>query len=582
MSVFFNGRLLVTPTVESAIYDYGMATAYPGRANNVLVIVGTAEGGKPAHVQYFDSPVIARRALRSGPGLKAIELAFNPSSESGSPGRIGFLRVEKAVQAGLTLKDGSGNDVIELQSANYGAFTNGTKVTVESGSQVGKRVTIQLDQMYYTKDNLSRVPFSVRYSGAEATATVAIDATKLTLKAPASTLTPVELDFVDYRNVRELCDAINAQPGFSAIAMMPTTPVQGTLDGLTATSCKSTDLEIHADLQAIIDWFNTGGRELAIATRATGALKPPANLAGTYMTGGSNGPSPVSDDWQDAFDALQAEDIQWVVPLSANEAIWLMTDAHVQFMSGPGKSERRAFVGDDIIAGDLDGAISDQKDKAMALNSDRTALCFPPIMLYEDDNTLVTYPSYYLAAMVAGGFAAMNFGNTMTNKTLKIAGLDPLVANPYDSDSLINGGICAARKTRRGYIVSKAVSTWLSNANYNRIEISTGVALDYVARTVREALEIFIGRKASPITLHEAITTTDSALRELARPEPVGVGVIVGDEKSPAYRGITAEIQGDILRVWFECSPVIPINYVLIGIYAKAYSGTATAVTTTG
>jgi len=170
----------------------------------------------------------------------------------------------------------------------------------------------------------------------------------------------------------------------------------------------------------------------------------------------------------------------------------------------------------------------------------------------------------------------------MTNKTLKIAGLDPLVANPYDSDSLINGGICAARKTRRGYIVSKAVSTWLSNANYNRIEISTGVALDYVARTVREALEIFIGRKASPITLHEAITTTDSALRELARPEPVGVGVIIGDEKSPAYRGITAEIQGDILRVWFECSPVIPINYVLIGIYAKAYSGTATAVTTTG
>lgn len=582
MSVFFNGRLLVTPTVESAIYDYGMATAYPGRASNVLCILGTAEGGIPKKAQYFDSPVIARRVLRSGPGLKAIELAFNPSSESGSPGRIAFMRVEEAVQAGMVLKDGSGNDVIELQSANYGAFTNGTKVTIESGSQVGKRVTIQLDQMYYTHDNLSRVPFSVRYSGAETTATVAVDATKVTLAAPANTGTPVELLFANYRNVRELCDAINAQPGFSAVAMMPTTPVQGTLDGLTATSCKSTDVDIHADLQAIIDWFNTGGRELAIATRADGALAVPANIAGTYMTGGSNGPAPVTDDWQDCFDALQAEDVQWVVPLSSNEAIWLMTDAHCQFMSGPGKSERRAFVGDDVVSGSLDDAVSDQKDKAMALNSDRTALCFPPIMLYEDDDTLQTYPAYYLAAMVAGGFAAMNFGNTMTNKTLKIAGLDPLVANPYDSDSLINGGVCVARKTRRGYIVSKAVSTWMSNANYNRVEISTGVALDYVARTVREALEIFVGRKASPITLHEAITTTDSALRELARPEPVGVGVIVGDEQSPAYRGITAEIQGDILRVWFECSPVIPINYVLIGIYAKAYSGTATAVTTNG
>ena len=242
MSVFFNGRLLVTPTVESAIYDYGMATASPGRANNVLVIAGTAEGGIPKKVQYFDSPVIARRVLRSGAGIKAVELAFNPSAESGSPGRVGFLRVEEAVQAGLVLKDANGADVIELKSANYGAFTNGTKVTIEAGSQVGKRVTVQLDEQYFTKDNLTRTPLSVRYSGAEVSATVAIDATTLTLAAPSDTITPVVFDFIDYRNVRELCDVINAQPGFSAVAMMPTTPVQGTLDGLTATSCKSTDL----------------------------------------------------------------------------------------------------------------------------------------------------------------------------------------------------------------------------------------------------------------------------------------------------------------------------------------------------
>lgn len=582
MSVFFNGRLLVTPTVESAIYDYGMATASPGRAGNVLVIAGTSEGGVPKRVQYFDSPVIARRVLRSGDGIKAVELAFDPSSESGSPARIGFLRVEDAVQASMTLVDANDDDVIELKSANYGAFTNGTKVTIEAGSQVGKRVTVQLDDQYFTKDNLTRTPLSIRYSGAEASATVAIDDTTLTLAAPSDTVTPVVFDFINYRNVRELCDAINTQPGFSSIALMPTTPVQGTLDGLTATSCKSTDLAIKADLQCIIDWFNAGARDLTVATRVTGALLPPDILAGTYMTGGSNGPAPVNQDWQDAFDALQAEDIQWMVPLSANEAIWLMADAHVQFMSGPGKSERRAFVGDGLVEGSLDDAISDLKDKAMALNSDRTALCFPPIRLYTDDNTLTTYESYFLAAMVAGGFAAMNFGNTMTNKTIKVAGLDPLVANPYDSDSLINGGICAARKTRRGYIVSKAVSSWLSNANYNRVEISTGVALDYVARTVREALEIFIGRKASPITLHEAITTTDSVLRELARPEPVGVGVIVGDGVNPAYKGITAEIQGDILRVWFQCSPVIPINYVLVGIYAVAWSGTASAVQSNG
>jgi hypothetical protein len=176
---------------------------------------------------------------------------------------------------------------------------------------------------------------------------------------------------------------------------------------------------------------------------------------------------------------------------------------------------------------------------------------------------------------VAGGFAAMNVGNTMTNKVLSLQGIDPVVSKLTDTDSLIDAGILTIKQSRRGYVVAKAISTWRSNANYNRVEISTGWALDYVARTVREALETSIGRKASPITLHEAISITDSVLRELAKPEPVGQGVIVGE---PAYRGISAEIQGDVLRVWFECSPVIPVNFVLVGIYAQAYSGQVTAV----
>lgn len=664
MSVFFNGRLLTTPTVESAIYDAGLATAYPGRANNIVAILGTSEGGLPKQAMYFDSPVVARRALRSGDLIRAVEMAFNPSAESGSPARVAVVRIEDAVQAGLTLYDSKGNPVIDLKSADYGAHTNGIRVIVESG-YTGKRVTVQHDNQYYTKDNLTRTPLTVRYSGGEATATVAVSATQVILRAPADTASPVALDLASYRSVRELCDAINARAGFSAIAQIPGGVVQGTLDGMEPTSCKGVDLALKADLQAVVDFCNTSARDLLVATRGStplftvqyegeeetatltvtstkvvlqagsetpteiivashptvtslvaaidavtdftatatqGSLAPtnnlglmgavackqaavtvhalqgvPVNITGTYLTGGSNGPAPTNQDWQDGFDALQGEDVQWIVPLSANEYIWYMADAHAQFMSGPGKMERRAFVGPDIVQGSLAQGIQEVQDAAIALNSDRTAICFPPIFAYNDDGVLTAMPAYFLAAQIAGGFGAMNFGHTMTNKVLKVQGLDPLVVNIYDSDTLINSGVCAARKTKRGYIVSKAVTTWLSNDNYNRVEISTGAALDYVARTVREALEIFVGRKASPITLYEAITTTDSVLRELARPEPVGVGVIVGDEQSPPYRNITAEIQGDILRVWFECSPVIPINFVLVGIYARAYSGRMTA-----
>lgn len=580
MSVFFNGRLLVAPTVESTVYDSGLASSSPARANNVIALIGTSDGGLPKTPMVFDSPVVAARVLRRGDLLRAANGAFAPSAETGSPARVAVVRIDNAVQSTLTLQDGASANVIALTSSDHGAHTNGIKVSIENGTVTGKRVTIQESEDYYSKDNLAKTPFTVSYTGVAATATVAVSATAVTIAAPTGTNTVLTLG--DYQNVRELCDAINAVDGFSAIASMPTSPVQTALDGLTATSCKNTAVGIKADLQAIIDWINVYCAELVTAERSTGAITVPANVDGTYMTGGSNGAAPTNEDWQDAFDALQSIDVQWVVPLSSSDAIWYMADSHVHFMSGPGKSERRAFVGGDVVSGTLAAAISTARTAALSLNSDRTAMVFPSIVDADEDGNLVPTPAYFLAAKIGGGFAAMNIGNTMTNKAVTIRGLQPGLSNAYDVDELILGGITAVKQTRRGYVVAKAISTWLTNSNYNRVEFSTGAAVDYVARTARDALERFIGRKASPVSIHEAISTMDSVLRDLARPEPMGLGVIVGDEEHPAYRGITAEIQGDILRVWFECSPVIPINYVLIPIYAKAYSGSATAVINNG
>lgn len=574
--IFFNGRLLVTPTTESAIYDGELASVSNPRTPNTLAILGTSEGGVPKEVMHFNSPLEARRALRGGELLKAVEYAFAPSAETGSPSTIAVVRVEDAQPATLTLKAGSA-DVINVTSADYGAHTNSIKVTIENGAVTGKNVIVQQGDAYYTRNNLTAVPLSVRYSGTEATATVAVTGSAVELAAPAGTVVAT-LTLDSYRNVRELCDAINAIAGFSALALLPTHTVNGTLDGLAATACKGVDAPIKADLQAIIDWLNVGARDLVRAARVSGALSAPDNLVGTYLSGGNNGSATTTSDWQDGFDALQSADVQWVVPLSANPDVWDMANSHCTFMSGPGQSERRAFVGGGVIEGSLADAIDVATAQAAALNSDRVSLVFPSILDYDDSGFLAPMPAYFLAAKIAGGFGAVGFGNSMTNKTVSVHGLEPLLVNAYDTDSLISSGVLCVRKNKRGYVVAKAVTTWLSSDNYNRVEISTGAALDFVARSIREALAQFLGRKASRITLDEAMSVTDSVLRELARPEPIGNGVIVGDAASPAYRNINAEIKGDVLRVWFECSPVIPINYVLVGIHAKAYTGTATTV----
>jgi hypothetical protein len=112
----------------------------------------------------------------------------------------------------------------------------------------------------------------------------------------------------------------------------------------------------------------------------------------------------------------------------------------------------------------------------------------------------------------------------MTNKTMKVRGLERNLRNPTDTDQLIKGGVLTFENTPQGYKVVKSISTFLTNSNYNRVEISTGVAMDYVARTVRDALADLRGAKGSPTVLSEAVSRADSALRELARPEPLGPG----------------------------------------------------------
>ena len=291
----------------------------------------------------------------------------------------------------------------------------------------------------------------------------------------------------------------------------------------------------------------------------------------TYLADGSDGTT-TNTEWQAAFSALQAEDVQWIVPVSSSASIHAMASTHCGYMSTVARKERRCFVG--MASNSTDAAAI---AAAKNLNDDRTALVHLGMYDYDARGTLVLYEPYILAAMIAGMFSGANPGTAMTNKSLKIRGLERKLRSPTDTDILIRGGVlCVEDTATRGYRVVQSISTWLNNRNYNRVEVSTGAATDFVARNVRQALEDMVGQKGNPATLRLAIEKTDSILRELARAEPAGPGVIVGDAEHPAYRNITAEIEGDVMRVEFECSPVIPVNFIPVTIHAVPWSGKIT------
>ena len=571
MSVFFNGRLLVSPTVASVVDDSALANRNLS-VGNTVALIGRSAGGQPNTPLRFGSPSQAAAVLRSGELLDAVIKSFDPSAQTGGPAEVVAVRVNPATQASLSLLNASAAAVVNLVSTDYGLWNNQIKVKVEAASTAGRKLTTQVGNDFFTEDNVGRAAFSIQYSGAQASATLTINGTTAALAAPTGT-TVATIDLATYPTVQQLVDRINSVTGFAAAVLdgngsKPT--LQG-LDFVTAQDVRTASYTARADLQAIVDWFNGTAEGFVTATRPANVGTLPAVLAYTYLVGGSDG-SVTNTEWSNALSALQTVDVQWVVPVSSDPAIHAMTDTHVAFMSNVGRMERRAICGTPSGTSDATALTL-----AKALNSDRTSLVHLGYYDYDATGALVLFQPYMAAALLAGMFSGVNPGTALTNKTVKVRGLERKLRNPTDTDQLITGGVLCLEDTPQGYKVVKSISTWLTNDNYNRVEVSTGVALDFVSRNVRLALDVLRGEKGNAITLARAKSIVQATLTELARAEPQGPGVLAGDADNPAFRNISVGLDGDVMRVEFQCSPVVPVNYILVSIFAVPFAATVTA-----
>jgi hypothetical protein len=567
-SYFFDGRLWTTPAAMSLVNDNAMLPVSL-TVGNVLALLGTCRDGQPNTPLSFGDPSDVRKLLGDGELTDAAEKAFAPSDEVGGPSTVVCIRVGTSTPATLTLNDASTGAAIALASASYGVTANLTKVQIAAGTLSGKMVSTQRGATFYVGDNIGRSAFTVRYSGGAASAQMAINNATVTLSAPTGTPVAV-IDLATYASVTQLVDRINATPGFVATvtAGSDNTPSLNGLDTVTAQDVKTANYVARADLQAIVDWLNTVDT-LVVATRVAGAGAVPVNLSWTYLAGGTD-PAVLVGDWTNAMTTLQTVDAQWVVPLSGDPAIHAAMDAHVQFMSHAGRHERRALVGPP--AGTLLSAVL---LLPLALNSDRTAMVWPGYYDFNSAGVLTLYPPYMAAAVVAAGFAGSNPGLPMTNKALTVRGLETVIRDPVDTDALIQAGVLCLSGSSKGFKVVRSVSTWLVNNKFNRVEVSCGAATDFTVRNVREALDVLKGSEGDPLVLQRAVSITESALIELSKPRPEGPGVLVGDANSPPYKSIRASLQGDVLQVSFQCSPVIPVNFIPITVSVLPFSGTA-------
>jgi hypothetical protein len=582
MSYFFNGTEWITPAVMSAVNDSAMA---PTNANvgNVACFLGESIGGQPGVVLSFGSPAEAQAALISGELLTAAMKAFSASDETGGPATVDVIRVNPATQSLLTLNDTNSAPAVKVTSADWGAYTAQIKLTVEEASGgVGYAATCAYGTASYSADNLTANPFNITYVGAQTSATMSISPTTLTLTAGGTTVATIPL--ATYPTVGQLVDYINTLPGFEADVNGGSinAPSLNGLDTVTAVSlipaAPGDTVAVTANLNQLMAWFNSVAplnQPLLTATYAAGySGLPLAYIPFTYLAGGSDGEtSPTNYD--SALTVLQTNDVQWITPISPLADVWAMVDAHVQYMSNVGGMERRAIVGPDIGTTDAQAI-----QYAFNLNSNRTSLVHLGYYGYDLTGVLTglqLYPPYLTAAALSGAFSGVSPGTALTNKAMSFDGLERLLTVPTDTDPLITGGVIPVAQQTTGYMVIQSISTWLVNDNYDKVEQSTGWALDYTCRTTREMLKPLVGGNITPVTLGRAVTLTESNLKALAVAAPQGPGVLAGDATNPPYLNIVAVAQGTAIAVSFQCSPVLPANYVSVTVFAVPFSGTASA-----
>ncbi|EPT1451928.1 hypothetical protein ACVOZ6_003516 [Escherichia coli] len=587
MSVFFNGQLLVTPVTASAVNDDAMLNRSLS-VGNAIAYIGSAGAGKPMEVLSFGNPDEARKVLVGGELCDAVVAAFSPSQETGAAQTVYAVRIDQVNAATLNVPMSDKPDTLfTVKGKNFKTEDQLTGLKIEAGSTAGlikmtlkgKTSGVEWSVASPADMNAPRVHLEILTS--KTNVFLNKDQIVVELNPGGVDKRDVYLDINEFLTLGAVADVLNAiqnDDGDFVAQMTFDSPDDRELliNVLDKAGFITTGKHALAwNAWAIEQWFTQYcGDYVTIEFDEAGkdrASKGPLTFDFRYLSAKAS-TALLPDHWDDALALLQTKDVQWVQAVSGSELVHKQVNDHCLLCSNVLRRERRSICGTGAGVSDAD-AIA----RAKALNSKRLSLVHIGHYAYNAAGKLALRPAYMTAGLVAAAFAGANPGTPLTNKTLNILGVERELRNPTDTDKLILGGVMPIENTETGYKVTQSITTWIGDSKYNNREQSCGVAIDFAIRNVRQAVDPLRGQKQSPILLSRAVSITKGALAELARPEPQGPAVLVGDENSPAYRNVTASVEGDVLRIQFEASPAIPNNYILVTMYAVPYSGSATA-----
>ncbi len=539
--------------IDSVKGAAGLASANNG------VVMGQSTGGEPTTLLQFNTIAEAVGTLRSGPLMEAVRLAFNPGGGL-NPQRVFAVRVNPATQASVNLVDGSANDMIMLTSRDYGLYVNQIKVTLEAGTNYGKKVTVEFQSdPAETFDDIRRQSFTIEYTGGACTMTIVNNSGTQTLTTSAGGLS---ITLGDYNTVGELVAYINSQTDFTCSAVAGqenASPLK--LDAVSAQDINSASYTAESTFQAIIDTINAGSARIsAAAANAANDRVIPENLAATFLTGGTEGTYDATA-WSNALTMLEAEDIQFISTPDSDSAAHASIKTHCEQMSAvTGRRERQFLVGAPYKTGQMSTEITSAISAAQTLNSKNGMYVFNGGTQRDVNGVIQNYGGSYAACMLMGAKCALAINQPLTFKELNFIELEWKLSDT-NLENLLKNGVAAINYNVNGipHLVRQFNTYQTNDLKFNEFSVVT--EMYFASRDLREALEQqFIGQPGTSVTggvLKGAVQARLAIYEDL--------GLFIKDPVSGvAWWNVQITLNADQVFVDYDAYVTLPVNFQFV------------------
>ena len=546
-------------------------------SQKAVVVMGSANGGKPGVLYAVTSFPQAKNIFRGGEILDFIEAAWNPSESVQGAGTIYAMRVENATQG--TLEKGA----VSFKSVLYGKDANKVSLKLEDNDLTKtRRLTIisASDNVREVYDNLGPI-FNVTYKGTEPSALATITDKTLTIKVgvASSEITVMEytLSGSTFDKVSSIITDINAHADFSAsfipygsknIDSAYLDPIVGgdlkADGGFTATGLVG-DLILNTAYSQLISVgvANVTIPDLKVSGQTADSVTLTQvkqadqvltlkNFATTNLVGGSNGFVP--NTWAPFFHLLGNDDAPrayYVVTLTPNQAIHAELSAFVNEQSNSGYAMRG------IVGGSLGESLAQTMARQTSLYNPRMVLVGFDAELTMTDGRSQAFPAYMATALVAGLASGQPVAEPITYKQLRITKL----LRDYDSNQLNQlhvSGVIGAEKVRNigstSFRIVSDVTTYNNPDVPVKSELSLGEETDFLGMQLRERLDnLYIGTKVQATSADRMKMSVASFLLEK-----------VNDATIEGYTtdDISVVIIGDRAEISFVVNPSRGLNRI--------------------